>query len=133
MAMKALSIRADSTLNTTFFDDTDEIPPSLVGYVATAARCGIVNGSFEDGKLCFRPNDAITLTEAAIIMSNILSVKSAEAVFSELEGIDTVPVYARAEVGAMFEIGVFDSDTAKDLSAPITREMAAECLYRLMK
>ena len=133
MAMKALSVRADSTLTSTFFDDGDEIPPSLVGYVATAARCGIVNGSFEGDKLLFRPNDAITLTEAAIIMSNLLSIKSTDAVFSELDGIDTVPVYARAEVGAMFELGVFDSDTAKDLSAPITREMAAECLYRLMK
>ena len=120
-------------MTSTFFDDGEEIPPSLVGYVATAARCGIVNGSFEGDKLLFRPNDAITLTEAAIIMSNLLSIKSTEAVFSELDGIDTVPVYARAEVGAMFELGVFDSDTAKDLSAPITREIAAECLYRLMK
>ena len=133
MAMKALSVNADTTLEKTYFDDNESIPPSLVGYVATAARCGIVNGSFEDGKLLFRPNDAITVTEAAIIMSNLLSVKSDEAVYSSVGGIESVPVYARSEVGAMFEMGILDSDIASDFNAPMTREAAAECLYRLMK
>jgi hypothetical protein len=133
MAMKALSVNADSTLTKTYFDDNEKIPPSLVGYVATAARCGIVNGAFEDGKLLFRPNDAITVTEAAIIMSNLLSTQSDESVYSSLDGIESVPVYARGEIGAMFEMGILDSDIAPDLSAPITKEAAAECLYRLMK
>ena len=133
MAMMAVGVRPDSTLTATYFDDNADISPSLVGYVATAARCGIVNGSFEDGKLIFRPNDAITATEAAIIMSNLLNVKSESSVYSSVSGIETVPVYARAEVGAMYERGIFDSYLDIDMNAPLTKESAAEYLYRLMK
>lgn len=132
MAMKSLGIRADSTLTETFFDDNDEIPKSLVSYVATAAKCGIVNGSLEFDGLKFRPTDAITNCEAAIIMSNLLDVKSDYAVFSEINGIETVPVWARGHVGAMYSSGIFSQDTSLDINEALTRENVAEYLYRMM-
>lgn len=131
MAMKALSIKADSTLTSTYFDDNDTIPASLVSYVATAAKCGIVNGAFDGVALNFRPNDKITRAEAAIIMSNLLDIKVDSAVFSKIDGIDTVPLWARAHIGAMYSIGVFSE--GDDLSAEMTRESVAECLYRISK
>ena len=132
MAMKALSVKADSTLTKTFFDDNSSIPRSLVGYVATAARCGIINGSLEDGELLFRPNDPVTKCEAAIIMSNLLEIKSTSAVFSDIEGIYDVPVWARPKVGAMYEIGVFKADDGIGENEALDRESVAEYLYRLM-
>ena len=131
MAMKALGIRSDSTLTETFFDDNDEIPKSLVGYIATAARCGIINGSFENDGLYFRPNDTITKCEAAIVMSNLIEVKAENAVFSGIEGITDVPVWARAHVGAMYSVGVFTAESADELSESLNRSDAAEYLYRL--
>lgn len=131
MAMKVLGVKADSTLTSTFFDDNDEIPKPLVGYVATAARCGIINGSFDGEALNFRPNDNITKCEAAIIMSNLLEVKADSAVLSAVEGIDTVPVWARDEVGAMFSEGIFSSNDGADMSEGVCREEAAEYLYKL--
>ncbi|MBR2650769.1 MAG: S-layer homology domain-containing protein [Clostridia bacterium] len=132
MAMKALSIRADDTLTSTYFDDNDKIPRSLVSYVATAARCGIVNGAFDGSRLNFRPNDIITRCEAAIIMSNLLEVKSESAVFSTIDGIETVPVWARGHVGAMVEVGIFDEDEELNMNEPLCRETVAEYLYRMM-
>lgn len=133
MAMKALSIKADTTLTSTFFDDNGSIPRSLVSYVATAARCGIVNGAFENGELNFRPNDTITRCEAAIIMSNLVNLKSEYAVFSEIDGINTVPVWARPHVGAMYEVGIFSEDDELNMQQLLTREEVAEYLYRLIQ
>ncbi len=131
MAMKSLSIKADSTLKTTFFDDNDKIPKSLVSYVATAAKCGIINGAFDGTALNFRPNDAITRYEAAIVMANLLNVKAESQVFSSIEGIGDVPVWARAKVGAMYEIGVFSENETHDMNSALDRESAAEYLYKL--
>ncbi len=128
MAMKAASIKADSTLKETYFDDNDEIPTPLVGYVATAASIGIVNGSFEGDGLNFRPNDAITVCEAAIVMSNIMGVTS-EGNYTE--NTENLPVWARPHVGAMYENGIFDVSEDGELNAALTREKAAEYLYRL--
>ena len=132
MAMKALGIRPDTTLRATFFDDNDQIPKSLVSYVATAARVGIVNGSFDSNGLNFRPQDSITTCEAAIVMSNLLEIKSDSAVFSEIDGIETVPVWARGHVGAMYASGIFSTDISDGMSSSLTREDAAEYLYRMI-
>ena len=128
MAMKALGIKADTSLNATYFDDNDEIPVSLVSYIATAARCGIVNGAFDGTALNFRPNDKITFTEAAIVLSAIIELDGDDAVFAEHEAASSLPVWARAEVGAMMSVGIFDSGIS--LSDAVSRETAAECLYR---
>lgn len=131
MAMKALGIRRDSTLTASYFDDNDEIPASLVGYVATAARAGIVNGAFDGTALNFRPNDKITFTEAAIVLSNIIEISGESAVFAELDEVASLPVWARSEVGAIISVGIFDKGV--DLAGEVSREACAECLYRAMQ
>ena len=130
MAMKRAGLRQDTTLNRTFFDDNDDIPTYLVGYVATASRLGIVNGSFEgeDG-LLFRPNDTVTFLECAIILSNIYELtEESEAVFSEMTD---VPVWGRGALGAMLKGGIFD--TGVDYSAKMTRADVAEALFRISR
>lgn len=132
MALKSAGIHADSTLTSTFFDDNDKIPTPLVGYVATAQRLGIVNGYFDGRALNFRPNDAITKCEAAIILSNILgSVESDDAlVFAD---IDSVPVWARDSINDMYSIGVFSyTDGYINPSSTVTRKDAAVYLYNMM-
>lgn len=127
MAMKSLGIRADSTLKETYFDDNADIPASLVGYVATAQRVGIVNGSFSEGKLLFRPNEAITKYEAAKIMATLMNVGESEedASYSDAEG---VPIWARTSVSAMTMLGIFEeSETA----GYVTRADAADYLYKM--
>ena len=127
MAMKSLGIRADTTLKSSYFDDNADIPSSLVGYVATAQRAGIVNGTFAGGKLLFRPNEAITKYEAAKIMAVLLNATESEEEASYAEGTD-VPVWARPAVSAMTVLGIFDES---DISGKVSRADAAEYLYKM--
>lgn len=130
MAMKAVGLRPDSTLKETFFDDNDEIPASLVGYVATAQKCGLVNGAFDGKGLYFRPQDPITKYEASIIMSKLMG-NNDENVSVSFENMYSIPVWARDEVGAMFRLGIFESDEGITADATLSRLDAANYLYRL--
>lgn len=127
MAMKSLGIRADSTLKSSYFDDDADIPASLKGYVATAQKAGIVNGTFAKGKLLFRPNEIITKYEAAKIMSKLLDVKESEEESSYSDS-EEIPVWARPSVSAMTMLGIFDES---DISGKVTRADAAEYLYKM--
>ncbi len=132
MALKTYGIRADTTLSTTFFDDNDAIPTSLVGYVATAQRLGIIHGSFDGTALNFRPNDTVTLCEAAIILSALIGTEDVTAV-GALED-STVPVWARADVAAMYELGLYDeAQQGSDHNAAVSRAVAAEVLFRMSR
>ena len=65
-------------------------------------------------------------------MSNLLEIKSESAVFSEIEGIQTVPVWARGHVGAMVETGIFAENEELNMNEALNRETVAEYLYRLI-
>ena len=127
MAMKSLGIRADSTLKSSYFDDNDDIPTSLVGYVATAQKVGLVNGTFTDGNLLFRPNEPITKYEAAKIMATLMNVRESDedASYSDEENI---PVWARPSVSAMTMLGIFEEN---ETYGNVTRADAAEYIYKM--
>lgn len=132
MAMKCLGIRADSSLTSTYFDDDDEIPAALKGYVATAQRVGIIVGDFKNGRLLFSPNEGITKYEAAKILSIMLDAggEGEESVFA---ADSSIPVWARAGVSAMCSLGIFDSHDSSTLSDKVSRGDIAEFLYRISK
>lgn len=127
MAMKRATIPADTTLTSTHFDDNADIPKALIGYVATAARMGIVNGSLEGTSLLFRPNDPITPTECAMILYNLYEPESGDEAVDALP--DTVPIWAKVGVSAMLKNHLLDSDTMQ--KETMTRADVAELLFRL--
>ena len=126
MAMKALGIRCDSTLTSTYFDDNGSIKSPLIPYVATAASVGAVLGNFSDGKLLFRPTDNITKYEAAAIVSALCDMDTKTSASLDAE----IPVWARSSFAVMLEGGYFDADT--DAQATLTKGECAEYLYRLI-
>ena len=130
MLLKAYGIKKDTTLGGSHFDDNDEIPTSLVGYVATAERLGIVDGDYRDGKLVFEPNRQITVYEAALIMARLLGLDESDenTVYSNAT---SVPIFARASISAMLTVGIFDGNT-DDYTRAVTRADAASYLYRLI-
>ncbi|MBQ1260646.1 MAG: S-layer homology domain-containing protein, partial [Clostridia bacterium] len=131
MAMKVFGIRKDSTVTTSYFDDNADIPKALMGYVATAQRLGFVNGTYASGQLLFRPNDAITKYEAAKILYEISGANAdgESAVFAD---IDTVPVWARPGVYAMYSLGIFDSADGNIYgNSAVSRAQCADYLYKL--
>jgi hypothetical protein len=132
MAMKSVGIRSDTTLTASFFDDNDEIPEPLLGYVATAQKNGVVCGKFEGGKLLFNPNDAITKYDAAVIMS-ALTGASADTDVTVFANESDIPTWARSSVYAMCSAGIFDyNGNTIDASATVTRADCARYLYRMI-
>jgi len=133
MAMKALGIRPDSSIKESYFDDDKDIPTALLGYVATAQRAGFITGSFEDGRLLFKPNDSITLCDAASVMRRMLGddIKIDIPVFGPE---CTVPFGAREDCYILCSLGIIEKDfqdiTKEDT---LTRRMCADYLYKLMR
>ncbi len=133
MAMKAYGMKADSTLKRSFFDDNADIPTALVSYVATAQKIGIVTGDFGEEGLVFEPNRAITVSEAAMIISSILGIEGSD---EDIEYSDnsTVSASARSGVCAMYTLGIFDGEIEQlDGKKAVSRAEAAEYLYRMIK
>ena len=130
MALKCAGIRADSTLGASYFDDNDEIPSALMGYVATAQRLGIINGSFDGKGLYFRPNDTVTQCEAAIILANLVGVEKEDESVSFSYG-DSLPVWAKPSVYTMYSLGIFETGKEFEKDAAVTRGECAEYLFRL--
>lgn len=132
MAMKTLGIKADSTLSSTYFDDNDEIPTPLLGYISTAQRTGVIQGTFKDGKLVFRPNEAITKYEAAAIMADLLNAK-ADGDIPVFNNANEIPSWARNDVYAMCSLGIFEHNGVSiDASSSVTRADCASYLYKMI-
>ena len=130
MAMKAMGIKADSTITKSFFDDDGDIPKSLKSYVSTAARLGFANGDFIDGRLVFGPNEEITNYEIAGVLAAMAGLKGDDET-AEFADIDGVPVWARASVSAMYTLGIFDIDVTQP-DAVATKADVANYLYKMM-
>lgn len=130
MAMKALGIKADSTLGESFFDDNNDIPKSLRPYISTAARIGVAKGDFIDGKLMYRPNEEITNYEIAKIIATLCNISEGNEA-SEFLDAESIPIWARESVSAMYTLGIFDVEkTAPDSVA--TRADVADYLYKML-
>lgn len=128
MALKAAGISAE--VGESYFDDNEDIPAPLRGYIARAGSLGIVDGEYKDGRLLFSPARNITVIEAAGIMSRILGCSGGESgEYSELTG---VPSFAVGYLEAMSTLGIIDIESC-NLEGEVNRADAAEFLYRMVK
>ena len=133
MAMKAVGISGDKSTSLSYFDDNDDIPEPLLPYVKSAAKMGIVNGEFKDGKLLVRPNDTITKYEAGMMLAKLVDTEKVTetVVFADAESI---PVWARDEIGALCAMGIISCEgDIINGNAELTKETAAEYLYNMLK
>lgn len=128
MAMKAAGISPDGGTEV-FFDDKEELHPSLLPYVATAAKRGYVLGVLEDGRLNFNPDTSITRAEAATILYRILKTPLPTTLPVFADG-DDLPSYAKAAIYSLFDAGILDRREGGVIAArqALTRAEAAEML-----
>ena len=128
MALKAYGIKPDGKLKESFFDDGSSIPSSLVGYVIAAEKRGIIDGTIEDGKLNLKPNESISVYEAATVMARLIGKSEADG--QQNAELSDVPVWAKPSVYSMIESGILDEGL--DYTANLTKGSAAELLYRMV-
>ncbi len=112
--------------NTGFYDDA-AIPEKYKGYVYSASKLGIVDGSVINGELCFRPDAPITKAEAATVLNNIIGYEA-----ETVDSLPGVPSWAMDSVCAMYELGLYDLNEGNaDGASSITKSVACEMLYNV--
>ena len=127
MAMSLLGAEPDDAALTSGFADETATPVWMRPYIVAALRSGAVSGAAAEDGVIFRPADALTHAEAAVMVQGLLSLPEAESqtVFSE-ETDSAVPVWARGAVSALETAGITLS--MSDPDAPLTRLEAASAL-----
>lgn len=133
MTMNAAGIDDVKSVKDTGFDDDDEIPEEMKGYVRRARELGIIGGSIDaDGRLCFEPNRAITRAEAALIVNNIVrgQVPIVKPTFADKSEI---PTWASDAIYSLNHLGILSAENGNiSPSSEITRAQTAQMLYSLM-
>lgn len=129
MAMKIAGV-APLSLSATSFEDNADIDAGAMPYVATAQARGYIHGSLGKDGLVFRPNDAVTRAEAAIILCNIFRIENGDSVMT-FSPEAAVPVWARPALSALSAADIMEVGTGEQATAPLTRGDAAEILYKL--
>lgn len=124
MAMKLLDVEVMEDLVVSGFTDAQDAPAWMQPYLAAAMRCGMVSGEVRDGRLVFRPNDAVTGEEAAVMLQNLLDLPVRVAAVDS-----NASLWAKTAVQALSEAGL-------QLDAPraeLSRLEAAKLLYGVSK
>jgi len=115
----------------TAFEDNGDIPPSLLPSVATAHILGVVNGSLTEDGLFFRPNDAVTRAEAAMILTAAFHIPVSDSVLTFAEEA-AVPSYARPAISALSELGILSVSAEDTATEPLSRGEVAAVLSAAM-
>lgn len=130
MVMKLVDATVDETGMVSGFADETDTPGWMQPYITAALTNGMITGSAEEDGVRFRPADALTKAEAAVLLQNILKlpVDTAAPVFSQEEE-QTVPAWAVSSTAALSRAGIHLTMTGS--SDPLTRLDAAQLLYNV--
>lgn len=108
------------------FADDDSIPGWLSPYVSQAVKCGYLSGSPTENGLSLLAQQDISRGEAAVIVSNMLSLSTYEDDQTVFASEDSLPAWAASSVRAVLASGMFD---ATETDMLLTRREAAQLLY----
>ena len=121
MAMELAGVEPEKELSVSGFADAETMPVWKQAYLAAAMRHGFVRGEVTEDGLCFRPDDAVTPNEAAVMMQAIARLPVPAAATDS-----DVPAWAAGAVSALQEAGI---ELASDSSA-VTLLQAAKLFYQ---
>lgn len=121
-AMELAGIAPEEALSVSGFTDAETMPAWKQSYLAAAMRHGFVRGEVTEAGLCFRPDDAVTPNEAAVMLQAIARLPVPAA------ATDTdAPAWAAGAVSALHEAGI----TLDSAAGTVTRLEAARLFYQL--
>lgn len=133
MAMNSIGITEVADATETVFADDSDIAGYMKGYVSAAYRLGYIKGTYEDGKLCFLPNDAITRAEAAVIVCNMIDAAT-PTVTPTFNDHEDIPAFAEAAVCSLNYMGILSSEGGNiSANSELTRGETARVLSFVMQ
>ena len=128
MAMECAGAKVLEGVERTGFYDDDAIPTWAKGYVSSALKSGLVQGSRDaQGRVVFNAGDGITRAEAAVLLDRALQVTDVSAPTMDT---DAVPTWASQSAANLATCGVLpvNGSSAQALSEVLTRGEAAQML-----
>ena len=132
MLMNAIGYGDVENVASTGFDDDDEIPATMKGYVKKAKEMGLITGSVNaEGEYLFEANREISRAEAALIVSKLVSseVPTIKPIYPDRNDI---PTWAEDAIYVLVDLGILTSiDGSIAPSESLTRAQVANMLYVL--
>ena len=131
-AMSAIGIKNLPEVSTTVFADDREISDEMKGYVSLAYSKGYISGIKVGGDLYFKPDEPIKLSEAAVIISNMIGYAEPKVVpvFADAERI---PAWSEKAIKSLHALGILETpDMNSGAEKEITRGDMAKLLQKTM-
>ncbi|MDD2565357.1 MAG: ice-binding family protein [Candidatus Gracilibacteria bacterium] len=111
MTMKSFNIPLDSN-SVTDFTDIPSDGTWMIKYIVKAKELGIMNGQNINGKLVFRPNDAISRGEAIAILLNVAKISSSLTTLNtQFTDIPTDSAWMIKYIEKAKELGIMNGQT----------------------
>ncbi|WP_260504002.1 tail fiber protein [Paenibacillus illinoisensis] len=128
MLMNALHTDSDYAEAPLSFTDRSNIGAWAQSAIARAVQAGFIQG---DSGGSFRPNDAVTRAEMAVMVANALQLKAESGTSSTFADNEQIPVWARAAVAGMQQSGLLNGKGLNTF-APRDNTTRAEAVKLLM-
>ena len=132
-AMNAIGIKNVPDVESTGFADDADISPAMKGYISLAYSKGYISGIKSDGNIYFKPNEKVKLSEAAVIISNMIGYAKPEVTpaFADAEAI---PSFANAAIESLYTLGILEfPDKTVGANDTLTRGDMAKLLSKTMQ
>ena len=130
--MNACGIKNVPNADTTVFYDDSEISPEMKGFIALAYSKGYISGIQEQGKIYFKPDDEIKLSEAAVIISNMIGYASPK-VTPDFADADSIPSWSGKAIESLHTLGILETpEMISGAGNTVTRGDMARLLDKTM-
>lgn len=131
-AMNAIGIRSVPDAEQTVFSDDASIPSEMKGYVALAHSKGYISGKESDGELCFMPDETISISEAAVIIGNMIGYADPHG-GAVVVNAGELPSWSQRAIESLHALGILElPDKTIDAYATVTRGDMAKLLNKTM-
>ena len=129
LAMHTVGLDALEGVTVTGFADDEAIPTWAKGYVSSALKSGLVQGTVSETGVVFEGERPITKAEASVLLDRMLQVTDA-SVTTLFPDLDSTPAWAYQAAINLETVGVLqtDADGSLGLSGTLTRAEAADML-----
>ena len=132
-AMKMLGIENIPVVSSTVFEDDGSIGDEVKGYVALAYSNKYISGTEEGGKLYFKPNESITISEAAVIISNIIGYSDYKTT-PTFANSDVIPAWSKDAVMSLRALGIIEAPLNSEFeNISVDRGCMAKLLSRAQR
>ncbi len=128
MCMELCDVNVLTGVLSTGFSDDAQIAPWMKPYVSTALMDGIVTGYSVDGVAVFSSNSAVTFSEAAVMLNNVMDMN--DVTYTGSLDLDVIPTWALQATANLSSCDMLPAGFG--MQETMTRADAADMLLRAM-